>query len=191
MERKYESLSTYLMLAKKIINKFAPKFIVKHMLNDEDAISDVAVALMNADKNFDPDRQGTNNFKKTLYSYRNQCGLWAIKTYVTKQYKTKKVNSLDYVFDDDNNTLYSTIPDSKNKDPLTILIDNEQKDNTELDIAFILNSDILNDKQKDQIRMYYFENKSLAEIGKEYGVTREAIRQSIKRALNSIRTLAQ
>lgn len=191
MERKYESLSTYLMLAKKIINKFAPKFIVKHMLNDEDAISDVAVALMNADKNFDPDRQGTNNFKKTLYSYRNQCGLWAIKTYVTKQYKTKKVNSLDYVFDDDNNTLYSTIPDSKNKDPLTILIDNEQKDNTESDIAFILNSDILNDKQKDQIRMYYFENKSLAEIGKEYGVTREAIRQSIKRALNSIRTLAQ
>ncbi len=191
MERKYESLSTYLMLAKKIINKFAPKFIVKHMLNDEDAISDVAVALMNADKNFDPDRQGTNNFKKTLYSYRNQCGLWAIKTYVTKQYKTKKVNSLDYVFDDDNNTLYSTIPDSKNKDPLTILIDNEQKDNTESDIAFILNSDILNDKQKDQIRMYYFENKSLAEIGKEYGVTREAIRQSIKRALSSIRTLAQ
>jgi len=191
MERKYESLSTYLMLAKKIINKFAPKFIVKHMLNDEDAISDVAVALMNADKNFDPDRQGANNFKKTLYSYRNQCGLWAIKTYVTKQYKSKKVNSLDYVFDDDNNTLYSTIPDSKNKDPLTILIDNEQQDNTQSDIAFILDSDILNDKQKDQIRMYYFENKSLAEIGKSYGVTREAIRQSIKRALNSIRALAQ
>lgn len=191
MERKYESLSTYLMLAKKIINKFAPKFIVKNMLNDEDAISDVAVALMNADKNFDPDRQGANNFKKTLYSYRNQCGLWAIKTYVTKQYKSKKINSLDYVFDDDNNTLYSTIPDPKNKDPLTILIDNEHQDNTESDIAFILNSDILNDKQKDQIRMYYFENKSLAEIGKEYGVTREAIRQSIKRALNSIRTLAQ
>jgi len=179
------------MLAKKIINKFAPKFIVKHMLNDEDAISDVAVALMNADKNFDPDRQGANNFKKTLYSYRNQCGLWAIKTYVTKQYKSKKVNSLDYVFDDDNNTLYSTIPDSKNKDPLTILIDNEQQDNTQSDIAFILDSDILNDKQKDQIRMYYFENKSLAEIGKSYGVTREAIRQSIKRALNSIRALAQ
>lgn len=191
MERKYESLSTYLMLAKKIINKFAPKFIVKHMLNDEDAISDVAVALMNADKNFDPDRQGANNFKKTLYSYRNQCGLWAIKTYVTKQYKSKKVNSLDYVFDDDNNTLYSTIPDCKNKDPLTILIDNEQQDNTQSDIAFILDSDILNDKQKDQIRMYYFENKSLAEIGKSYGVTREAIRQSIKRALNSIRALAQ
>lgn len=191
MERKYESLSTYLMLAKKIINKFAPKFIVKHMLNDEDAISDVAVALMNADKNFDPDRQGTSNFKKTLYSYRNQCGLWAIKTYVTKQYKTKKINSLDFILDDDNNTLYSTVADLKNKDPLDIIIDNEQTENTNADIAFILNSNILNDKQKDQIRMYYFENKSLAEIGKVYGVTREAIRQSIKRAINSIRTLAQ
>ena len=191
MEKKYESLSTYLMLSKKIINKFAPKFIVKHMLNDEDAISDVAVALMNANKNFDPNREGLGHGKKTLYSYRNQCGLWAIKTYVTKQYKSKKVNSLDYVFDDDSNTLYSTISDSKNKDPLTILIDNEQQDNTQSDIAFILDSDILSDKQKDQIRMYYFENKSLAEIGKGYGVTREAIRQSIKRALNSIRSLAK
>lgn len=189
MEKKYESLSTYLMLAKKVINKFAPKFIVKEMLNDEDAISDVATALMNADKNFDPDREGSTNQKKTKYSYRNQCGLWAIKTYVTKRYKSKKINSLDYIIDDNNSTLYSTIPDNKNKDPLDIIIDNEQNINRINDISFILDSDIINDKQKDQIRLYYFENKSLAEIGLIYGVTREAIRQNIKRALNNIRSL--
>jgi predicted DNA-binding protein YlxM (UPF0122 family) len=37
--------------------------------------------------------------------------------------------------------------------------------------------------------MYYFENKSLAEIGISYGVTREAVRQNIKRALDSIKNL--
>jgi RNA polymerase sigma factor (sigma-70 family) len=189
MEIKYESLSTYLMLSKKIINKFAPKFIVKDMLNDEDAISDVATALMNADKNFDPDREGATQQKKTKYSYRNQCGLWAIKTYITKKYNSQKINSLDYVIDDNNTNLYSTIPDTKNKDPLEEIIYNEKTNNLISDINFILKSDLLNEKQKDQIRMYFYENKSLAQIGETYGVTREAIRQNIKRAIHNIKNL--
>jgi len=189
MEKQYESLSTYLMLSKKIINKFAPKFIQKQMLNDEDAISDVATAIMNADKNFDPNRGPSPDRQKTKYSYRNQCGLWAVKTYVTKHYKSKKMNSLDFTFDQDQNSLYSTITDTKNKNPIDILIENESEKNTYNDINYLINSNILTDKQKDQIKMYYFENKSLSEIGKHYGVTREAIRQSIKRALNSIKTL--
>lgn len=188
MEKQYESLSTYLMLSKKIINKFAPKFIVKQMLNDEDAISDIATALMNADKNFDPDREGSTNQKKTKYSYRNQCGLWAIKTYVTKRYKSKKINSLDFVIDEDS-SLYSTIADTKNVDPAHIAISNEENYNLISDINAILESDMINKKQKDQIHLYYFENKSLAEIGGMYGVTREAIRQNIKRALTSIKNL--
>jgi RNA polymerase sigma factor (sigma-70 family) len=189
MEKTYESLSTYLMLSKKIINKFAPKFIVKDMLNDEDAVSDVATAIMNADKNFDPDREGSTNQKKTKYSYRNQCGLWAIKTYITKKYKDKKINSLDYIIDDNNNNLYSTIPDIKNKDPLENIIDNEYHNNLISDVEYILNSGLINEKQKDQIKMYYFENKSLAEIGRIYGVTREAVRQNIKRAIKNIKSL--
>lgn len=189
MEKQYESLSTYLMLSKKIINKFAPKFIVKQMLNDEDAISDVATALMNADKNFDPNRGSSPDRQKTKYSYRNQCGLWAIKTYVTRNYKSKKINSLDFILTDDHDPLYSTIKDSKNKNPIDILIDNEYEKNQYEDIHYLINSDILTDKQRNQIKMYFFENKSLSEIGKEYGVTREAIRQSIKRAIGYIRTL--
>jgi len=189
MDIKYESLSTYLMLSKKIINKFAPKFIVKDMLNDEDAIGDIASALINADKNFDPQREGANQQKKTRYSYRNQCGLWAIKTYITKKYKGKKINSLDYQAINSENNLYASIPDIKNKDPLEDIIQNEYNTNLIEDINSILNSDLLNDKQKNQIKMYYFENKSLAEIGRIYGVTREAVRQNIKRAIASIRSL--
>jgi RNA polymerase sigma factor (sigma-70 family) len=189
MENKYDSLATYLMLSKKIINKFAPKFILNQMLNDEDAISDVATAIMNADKNFDPDRGTSPDRRKTKYSYRNQCGLWAIKTYITKNYKNKKLSSLDFSSDKDNSAFYSTIPDHKNKNPIDILIENESENNRYNDIQYLINSDLLTDKQKEQIKMYYFENKSLAEIGKIYGVTREAIRQSIKRALNTIKVL--
>jgi RNA polymerase sigma factor (sigma-70 family) len=190
METKYENLSTYLMLSKKIINKFAPRFIVKQMMSDEDAISDVATAIMNADKNFDPERGSSPERRKTKYSYRNQCGLWAIKTYITKNYKNKKINSLDFSFDEDNNSLYSTIPDTKNKNPIDILIENESEKNTHNDLYNLINSNILTEKQKEHIKMYYFEKKSLSEIGKIYGVTREAIRQNIKRAINSIKTLA-
>ena len=34
--------------------------------------------------------------------------------------------------------------------------------------------------------MYYFENLSLAKIGKKYGVTREAIRQNMKVSIKKI-----
>jgi RNA polymerase sigma factor (sigma-70 family) len=35
--------------------------------------------------------------------------------------------------------------------------------------------------------MYYFENLTLSKIGKHFGVSREAVRQSIKRAIETIK----
>ena len=95
----FENLDTYIKLAKKTISKFAPSFyngLSKEMLQSSDAVSDVATAIMEADWNFDPDRTGKTGQKKTLYSYRNQCALWAIKTYVSNKYKKRKSMSLDY-----------------------------------------------------------------------------------------------
>jgi hypothetical protein len=51
------------------------------MLKNEEAISDVATALMYADWRFDENRKGKTGLQKTLYSYRNQCAIWAIKKY--------------------------------------------------------------------------------------------------------------
>jgi RNA polymerase sigma factor (sigma-70 family) len=55
----------------------------------------------------------------------------------------------------------------------------------------ILASDILSDKQKDHIKLYYFSNMTLSEIGKKYGVTREAIRQSLLKGINQIKQYVQ
>ena len=57
------------------------------------------------------------------------------------------------------------------------------------DLEVLLDSGIISDKQKDQLKMYYMEDMTLSEIGKKFGVSREAIRQNIKRAIENIRSI--
>ena len=86
MNRTFDALSTYISLAKKTISKFGPKFyngLSMEMLKNEEAISDIATAIMYADWKWDSNRVGFNGKTKSKYSYRNQCGLWAIKTYLS------------------------------------------------------------------------------------------------------------
>lgn len=197
------NLSTYITLAKKTIAKFSPKFyngLSTEMLKNEEAISDVATAIMYADWRFDPNRVGKSGQHKTLYSYRNQCAIWAIKTYMTSKYKKKKHVSLGpmigsarsktnrgtYTQNSENNPL--EFQDKSQESPLDILIETEYtKDLADL-TEQILSSKILSDKQQQQIRMYFFEDKTLACIGKYFNVSREAVRQNIKRGLDIIKT---
>ena len=184
-----DSLSTYICLAKKTIAKFAPKFyngLSTEMLKNEEAISDVATAIMYADWRFDPNRTGKSGQQKTLYSYRNQCAIWAIQTYVTNKYKKRKCHSIDNISSDDMSHAES-IPDHRQNNPLINLIEQEENEILVESIDKLLNSDLLSDKQQEQIRLYYFEDKTLSEIGKIFGVSREAIRQNIKRGLDIIR----
>ena len=191
MDKQFDSLDSYIALAKKTISKFAPKFyngLSIEMLKNEEAISDVATALMYADWRYDSNREGKTGLKKTLYSYRNQCAIWAIKTYITNKYKKRDNLSLDHISSDsDHQSLNALIEDKNHKSPLETLIDKEHTNNLTQTIADLLDNNILTDKQKKQIKMYYFEEKTLSEIGKEFGVSREAIRQSIKRGLDTIK----
>lgn len=193
MDRKYDSLDSYINLAKKTIVKFGPRFyngLSAEMLKNNDAVSDVATAIMYADWRFDPNRVGKSGQKKTIYSYRNQCAIWAIKTYVTNKYKKTLDTSISLNFNDKDSDsfLYSTIPDSRAADPAQILIEKEEATNLSANIDSLLNNPVLSDKQKAQIKMYYLENHTLSYIGKQFGVSREAVRQNIKRALDIIRS---
>ena len=192
---KFESLDFYINLSKKIIAKIGPTFfsgLSKHMLQDEDAIAFVANAIMMGDwrwKKSDQDKP-----HKTLYSYRNQCAIWAIKTYITKQYrsnhtkkKIKATHSLNYQEDDI--TLENILPDFSQKEPVDILIDNESHLSKQEIIQNLFDSNILSDKQKQYLQLYYFDNMTLEKIGKKFNVTREAVRQSIKTAISKIRNL--
>lgn len=54
----------------------------------------------------------------------------------------------------------------------------------DLQITFLLDfyGDMLTDKQRDVIECYYNEDLSLAEISEEKGITRQGVRDAIKRA---------
>jgi RNA polymerase sigma factor (sigma-70 family) len=189
MEIKFETMNTYLMLAKKVISKFGPQFypgLAKEMLSNEEALSDVAAAIMNADWKYDPEKPTSSGQKKTLYSYRNQCGLWAIKTYITNKYKKSKKVSLDFSIDD-NSALVSTMVDHKNLSPAIIAETKEIEDNLKADINELLNISPITDKQREQISLYYLQGFTLSQIGRKFSISREAVRQNIKRALNIIR----
>jgi RNA polymerase sigma factor (sigma-70 family) len=159
------------------------------MLKNEEAISDIATAIMYADWRFDSERKGKSGQQKTLYSYRNQCAIWAIKTYITNKYKQRKNISMDQENDNDQD-INSIIADHKQKSPVEIVIENESAQLLESDINNLLNNKLLSDKQRQQIIMYYFDNETLSSIGKKFGVSREAVRQNIKRGFDIIKAHA-
>lgn len=190
MEKQFEDLSTYITLAKKIVSKFAPNFYASlrsELLSNEDAIADIASALMFADWRWDSNRKGFNGKSKTKYSYRNQCGIWAIKTYLTNKYKKgNKALSLNNNEGDSDISFAENIPDHS-CDPAAIVEQKEQKEKLSSTINDLLSSGIISDKQKNQIIEYYFNEKTLSQIGKEFGVTREAVRQNIQKGLAKIK----
>ncbi|NBT09090.1 MAG: sigma-70 family RNA polymerase sigma factor [Chitinophagia bacterium] len=195
-EINFDSLDHYVTLAKKSIAKFSNQFyqgLSAKMLKDEDAISSVANAIMMADWRWDENYQNEKGTKKTRYSYRNQCALWAIQTYITKDHKKdkkfkKKFYSLDHVVEsDDDSTAHNFTQDEKMMSPDDILIQKEDKEELTKLIESLLSLDCLTPRQKDYIRLYYFESYTFEKIGQKYGITREAVRQGLNKAINMIK----
>ena len=190
MENKeYSDLVEYIDMAKKTIRAFSNKIcpgICKQMANSEDAIADIAYAMMCADWKYDSDRKGKiSNKTKTKYSYRNQCAIWAIQTYIKKYLKSQfYINNILNSEDDCN--FADILQDYNQIEPVNEVINQEKTELESQLLQSIFDSDILTDTQKEKLKLYYIEGLSLAKIGKKYGVTREAIRQNIKNSISKI-----
>lgn len=191
MEQEFDSLCGYLILAKKIISKFSPGFypnLRQELLTNEDAIADIASAIMIGDWRWDKNRTGHEGKSKTRYSYRNQCGIWAIKTYLSNKYRKSNIHySIDNIDLDNNINFADNISDKEEYDPSTVVENQEYNTALKTNLENVLSSGIVSDKQKKQIEQYYYEDKTLSDIGKEFGVTREAVRQNIQKGLSKIR----
>lgn len=192
----FDSLNTYITLAKKAISKFANGFyngLSIKMLKDEDAISAVANAIMMADWRWDDNYKNEQGTKKTKYSYRNQCALWAIQTYISKdskhKKKHKKVYSLDFTIDSDEggSDLSSITSDISELSPEELTIEKESKQELSGLIEQLLSLDCISARQKEYIKLYYFESYTFEKIGQKYGITREAVRQGLNKAIENIR----
>ena len=195
-EIEFDDLNSYIVLARKAISKFSNSIcsgISTKMLKDEDAIASIANAIMMADWRWDSDYESKTGTKKTRYSYRNQCAIWAIQTYISKNFaKPKKINkvySLDEVVESDGSyNNYSFVEDSKTQSPDNILMAQEEYANLNDTIQALLNLESLSDRQKDYIKLYYFENYTFEKIGQKYNITREAVRQGLNKAIETIRS---
>ena len=191
MEKEYKDLVEYIDMAKKTINAFSNRIcpgICNQMSNSEDAIADIAYAMMSADWKYDASRKGKiSNQSKSRYSYRNQCAIWAIQTYIKKYLKSGKTLYLNNLIGDEDDASFSDIlEDESQQEPLENIIEKEQHTIKSELIKEIFSSEILTDSQKDKLRMYYIDGFSLAKIGDHYGVTREAIRQNIKNSVSKL-----
>ena len=185
----YKDLVEYIDIAKKIISTFADKIcpgICKEMSKSEDAVADVAHALMMADWKYDENRKGKlSNQVKTRYSYRNQCAIWGIQTYIKKTLK-RKTTYLNNIVQDTEIDLTNLLVDEKQNEPVRQLLDQEEERLKSQTVQDIFDSKLLTDEQKDKIKLYYIEGYSLAKVGKKYGVTREAIRQTLKSCIKKL-----
>ncbi|MEG0396344.1 MAG: sigma factor-like helix-turn-helix DNA-binding protein, partial [Oscillospiraceae bacterium] len=62
-----------------------------------------------------------------------------------------------------------------------------------LDISFLLDfyGDVLTDKQREVMQQYYNDDLSLSEIAENFSITRQGVRDSIKRGEGTILELEQ
>lgn len=192
----FASLGDYMLIAKKCISKYANKFytgLAPKMLKDEDAVSSVTHAIIMADWRWDNeyDIKNGNGKKRNKHSYRKQCGIWAIKTYITKTCNNNYPHtiSLDKSLNDDSLSFYDCTVNTKSKTAESILIDIDEQ--TELNnlINELLNSDFLGEKQRTYIRLYYLEGMTFAEIANQYGCCKETVRQNIYKGINLLKEL--
>lgn len=186
----FQTLNTYRTIAQKAVRKLAPKFypaLAMEIINNDEAFGEIVNAIITADWKWDENRTGKETGKKkTLYSYRNQCVIWALKTYITNKYKTNKSVSINRTRSNDEGSFDDQVEDIRNTDPADIVMNMELESNRQKLVNELFNSTILTEKQKEQIKLYYFHNQTLSEIGSQYGTTREAVRQNIKKGLKSI-----
>ncbi len=191
----FASLKEYLLLAQKTISKFSRQFykgLGVKMLKDEEAISSVANSMMMADWRWDKDYENKQGTKKNKYSYRNQCALWAIQTYLSKDYKMNQTQTKTFSLDQDSTSqetinIHELTADLKVCCPEEYLIQQEEAEALKKTIEELLSLDCLSARQKDYIRLYYFEGQTFKKISEKYNITREAVRQGLNKAISIIR----
>lgn len=193
-ESKFENTEEYLIIAKKIIRTFAPRFrtgLAEEMLRSDDAISNVATAIMMADWRWNPEHKAPSGKIRSRYCYRNQCGIWAVQGYIARQKSNgeRKIVSLDTLINrfESDTQLHEILPDVTQSSPEDDLIKEEHKNFVINKISDMLTTGLLTEHQAKFIKMHYLDRKTFVNIGKEHNVSREAVRQTVERGMNNIR----
>tara|TARA_R100000008_G_C3583619_1_gene170436 strand:- start:2155 stop:2790 length:636 start_codon:yes stop_codon:yes gene_type:complete len=179
----FENLHEYLRHAKRMIGYFARGSLGKQMLASEDAISNVATAIMFADWTWDENYTGKRGQKCSKHTYRNLRGIWAIKSYLVRQKRKSKnkINSINTSIDEDGTQLCSIL-EGDYELPIQNILKSELRELLE----DVISCGIITDQQEKYIRAYYFDSMSYSEIARKNGISRQAVHDGVNRAIKSL-----
>jgi DNA-directed RNA polymerase specialized sigma24 family protein len=160
------NLYEYLDIAKTCIIKYAPISIKYSMIKSEDAISYIVEKLIYGHCRYRKDGGSS------LTSYLRKCVFWAILNWQNK--------------------LYHSFKETEFKDDYYYISKKEYygdiKKDEKLDQSLL---DLLTETQKYYLIERYVNNRSFADIGRDKGVSRQAVNFSIKNALWKMRDVLQ
>ncbi len=185
---KFQNIEEYTKLAKRQISYFARNWgrVCGDLLKSEDAVSYVAYANMLADWRYDESKGVSPR------TFRDSYAAGFVKTLISKSYRGKTLVSVNNEISPskDNNmiSLDETISNKEQFNLLDVFSDSQQKSNqrwSEEDIQCCVEK--LPEREKKIIRMYIYENKNFAEIGRSLSISRERVRQIVKAALNNMK----
>ena len=167
------SLDEYREIARRLIISMRHKFgpVCNSILNSEDAMTNITTQIMLADWKFDG-RGSKKGYRKSIAHY-------AIMSFITKNNKGgRHIGSLNAPLSsmDDSSELIKVIQDKMVDQPSKAIEDREFAN-------YLMNCPNLTDKQRDCTYKYYIEDRNMQDIADESGITREAVRQSIRGAM--------
>jgi len=195
-ESRFDSLDGYLKIARKVIHHFGSRYsshIVKQMLSSDDDVANMAHHLMKADWEWVEGRVGPRGKNMSKRTYRNYRGLCAMKKYIERQVTMGKKPST-YSLDAEtgsSNKFHNLVEDRRLTNPSDIVERQDMQEKIRDQVNQLLSSGVLSPKQERFIRLQYLEEMSQADIARQEGVTREAVRQVVERGMARLRELAQ
>ena len=166
-----KTMNDYLKEARYVIIKWGDF----NMLKDDDAIADVAHNLMLAEWRYDPTRGASR------LTHRINYGKYAVLDIYKKRKKESKyrhitVNQIES--DREENGIILTDESYARQE--------EHKLSSEF-VANVLNNKCINKIQRGYMRERYINDKTFQEIADEFGVSRQAVQQSIANALKNLK----
>lgn len=164
------TLCEYQEITLKILNTLCKNMYVprQQIIDNEDVFTTIVTEVMLADTNW--------NGHGTLEGYRKQRCIWAVKNYKSTYKNTPHIQSLDDINDSLGDTLVGDDADTVQNS-----VENEHTI-----LHGILQTDLISSKQKEYIKLR-LDNITYHEIGRKFGVTREAVRQSVANAVKKIK----
>lgn len=180
------SLDEYVLIAKKTISSYASKIkhgLAEEMLRNDDAIANIAHAIMMADWQFD----GRGN----KFGFRKERAKYAIHLYISRRSREsrKKIYQLDNLLNDNKLTFADTLEDKNMKSPSDIVENNESRIKIVKDLERLGDKGIVSKLGVSYLKMHYLDGKSMVEIANSRGVSRQSVSDLILKSVNTVKDI--